>query len=138
MIPAETQYKTHNQKFLAIVKTFKIWRHYLEGCKYEVFVITDHNNLRQFMDTKSLSSCQVYWTQELSQYHFQIDYYQEKSNVAADALFCFPQKSQAEEETLRNENSYILHCLQTSLIRANIASLSLLDLASIADLSLLH
>ena len=25
MIPAETQYKTHNSKLLAIVKSFKIW-----------------------------------------------------------------------------------------------------------------
>ncbi len=59
MISAETQYKTHNQELLAIVEVFKTWHHYLEGCKYEVHVFTDYNNLRQFMDTKSLSSCQV-------------------------------------------------------------------------------
>ncbi len=38
MIPAETQYKTHNQELLAIVEAFKTWRHYLEDCKYEVLV----------------------------------------------------------------------------------------------------
>ncbi len=70
MIPAKTCYKTHDQELLAIVEVFKTWHHYLEGCKYEVLVFTDHNNLRQFMDTKSLSSCQVRWAQELSQYHF--------------------------------------------------------------------
>ncbi len=59
MIPVETQYETHNQEFLAIVEAFKTWRHYLKGCKYEVFFLTDHNNLRQFIDTKSLSSHQV-------------------------------------------------------------------------------
>ena len=32
MISAETQYKTHNAELLAIVKAFKTWRHYLEGC----------------------------------------------------------------------------------------------------------
>ena len=36
---------------------FKTWRHYLEGCKHKVLVLTDHNNLRRFMDMKSLSSC---------------------------------------------------------------------------------
>ena len=56
MIPAETWYKTHNGKLLVIVKAFKTWRHYLEGCKHEVLVLTDYNNLRRFMDTKSLSS----------------------------------------------------------------------------------
>ena len=40
----------------AIVKAFKIWRHYLEGCKYDVLVLTDYNNLCCFMDTTSLSS----------------------------------------------------------------------------------
>ncbi len=59
MIPAETRYKTYNQELLAIVEAFKTWRHYLEGRKYKVLVLTDHNNLRQFMDTKSVSSHQV-------------------------------------------------------------------------------
>ena len=56
MIPAETRYETHNSELLAIVEVDKTWRHYLEGCKHEVFVLTDHNNLCRFMDTKSLSS----------------------------------------------------------------------------------
>ena len=66
MIPAETCYETHDGKLLAIVEAFKTWRHYLEGCKHEVLVLTDHNNLRRFMDTKSLSSRQVCWAQKLS------------------------------------------------------------------------
>lgn len=45
MICAEIPYKTHNQELLAIVETFKTWCHYLEGCKYKVFVFNDHNNL---------------------------------------------------------------------------------------------
>ena len=57
MIPAETQYKTHDAELLAIVKAFKTWRHYLKGCKHEVLVLTDHNNFRWFIDTKNLSSC---------------------------------------------------------------------------------
>ncbi len=59
MFPAETCYKTHDQELLAIIDTFKTWCHYLESYKYEVSVFTDHNNLRQFMDTKNLSSYQV-------------------------------------------------------------------------------
>ena len=59
MMPAESRYKTHDAELLAIVEAFKTWRHYLKGCKYEVLVLTDHNNLCWFMDTKSLSSRQV-------------------------------------------------------------------------------
>ena len=75
MIPVETWYKTHNGKLLAIVEAFKTWRHYLKGCKHEVLVFTDYNNLCRFIDTKSLSSRQVRWAQKLSQYHFWINYY---------------------------------------------------------------
>ena len=74
MISVKTQYKIHNNELLAIVKAFKTWRHYLEDCKHKVLVFTDHNNLWQFMDIKSLSFCQVRWTQKLFCYHFWIDY----------------------------------------------------------------
>ena len=90
MIPVETWYKIHDGKLLAIVKAFKTWRHYLKGYKHKVLVSTEHNNLCCFMDTKSLSSRQVRWAQELFQYHFQIDYHQGKANAAADALSKFP------------------------------------------------
>ncbi len=45
MIPAETQYETYDNELLAIVEAFKTWNHYLEGCKHEVLVLTDKNNL---------------------------------------------------------------------------------------------
>ena len=70
MIPAKTQYKTYNAELLAIIKAFKTWRHYLEDCKYKVFVLTNYNNLCQFMDIKNLSFCQIKWAQKLSKYHF--------------------------------------------------------------------
>ena len=59
MIPAETCYETQDSKLLAIVEMFKNWCHYLEDCQYEVLVLTNHNNLRQLMKTKSLSFRQV-------------------------------------------------------------------------------
>ena len=127
MIPAETRYETHDGELLAIVEAFKTWRHYLEGCKHEVLVLTDHNNLRRFMDTKSLSSRQVRWAQELSRYYFQIDYRQGKANTAADALSRFSQSSQDEKDELRAENGQIFHRLQNSLTNASLAGLSLLS-----------
>ena len=75
MISVETWYKTHNSELLPIVEMVKPWRYDLEDCKNEVFVLTDHNNICQFIDMKSLSFCPVWWAQELSQYHFRIDYY---------------------------------------------------------------
>ncbi len=66
MIPIETWYETYNGELLAIVEAFKTWKHYLEGYKHEILVLTGHNNFQRFMDRKSLSSRQVRWAQELS------------------------------------------------------------------------
>ena len=60
IIPAKTQYESHNSKLLAIIEVFKTWKHYLEGCKHEVLVLTDYNNLEYFIDIKSLSSKQIW------------------------------------------------------------------------------
>ncbi len=57
MIPAETRYETHNQELLPIIEALKTFHHYLESYKYKVLVLTDHNNLCQFMDIKILSFC---------------------------------------------------------------------------------
>ena len=124
MIPAETRYETHNYELLAIVEAFKTWRHYLEGSQHEVLVLTDHNNLCRFMNTKSLSSRQICWAQKLSHYHFQIDYHQGKANGATDALSRYPQWSAEEEETLQDKNVKILHRLQSSLTNASFSSVS--------------
>ena len=55
MIPAETQYKVHDQELLIIVKTFKHWRHYLKRALHPIKVLTDYNNLRRFMNVKQLN-----------------------------------------------------------------------------------
>ncbi len=119
MIPAETQYETHNGELLAIVEAFKTWRHYLEDCKHEVLMLTDHNNLQRFTNTKSLSSRQVRWAQELSRYHFRIDCWYGKANRAADTLSWYPQRSVKKEETFRAQNTKILHRLQFLLARVS-------------------
>ena len=76
-----------------------------------MLILTNHNNLHQLIDITSLSSRQVCWAQELSCYHFQINYYQSKANRIADALSQHSQQITEEEETLRAENGKILYHL---------------------------
>ena len=45
MIAAETRYKTHNGKLLAIVEAFMIWKHYLQGSWHKVLMLSNYNNL---------------------------------------------------------------------------------------------
>ena len=135
VIPTGTRYETHDGELLAIVEAFKTWRYYLERFQHEVLVLSDHNNLCQFIDIKSLSSRQVRWAQKLSCYHFQIYYCQDKANGEANALYRFFHRSHDEEEKLWAENTQILYCLQTSPTNASLLSLSL---NSAIDFSPLH
>ena len=132
-ITAETRYETHDNELLAIVEAFKTWRHYLKDCKHKFLVLTNHNNLRHFMDTKCLSSRQVRWAKKLFRYYFWIDYRQGKANEAANALSYFFQRNKDKEEKLQTENIQILHCLQSSF-----TSTTLSDLSTSSSLSPLH
>lgn len=121
MLPAERNYETHDAELLAIVEAFKTWRHYLEGSSHEVLVLTDHNNLTKFMETKRLSGRQIRWAQELSRYNFRIDYRQGKKNPA-DGL-SRPPTADDDDDELRIENRKTLHLLQTSLADKNVSVL---------------
>src|SRR5438034_771825 len=54
MIPTECNYDTYDKELLAIVKTFKHWRHYLEESRYPIEVLADYANLQYFMTMKEL------------------------------------------------------------------------------------
>ena len=132
MIPAETRYETHDSELLAIVKAFKTWRHYLKGSQHKVLVLTNHNNFRWFIETKSLSSRQVHLAQKLSRYYFRIDYsYHGKANRAANALSQYPHRNAEEEKAFWAENLKILHYLQSLLARV---SGLLVDLSQLSPL----
>ena len=79
-------YSTPDKELLAIVQTFKKFRHYLQGTKYPVIVKSDHQNLRTFTTTKILNARQARWAEELSAYDFIIEHVKGKENVVADAL----------------------------------------------------
>jgi hypothetical protein len=53
--PAECNYDIHDREMLAIISAMKHWRHYLEGSRHPVKVLTDHKNLEVFMSTKILN-----------------------------------------------------------------------------------
>ena len=113
----KTKYKTYSSELLAIFESFQIWKHYLKDSQHDVLIFTNHKNLRQFIETKSLSSKQARCTQKVSHYHFWIDYCQGKANGAADALSQYTQQSAEKKETLRARNIKILHRLELLLAR---------------------
>ena len=117
LIPAECNYEVHDKELLAIVESFKHWRHYLEGAVHEVLVLTDHHNLKKFMETTKLSPRQVRWALELSRYNFRIDYRPGVKNPA-DGLSRRPDHMLPTEGEVE-ENRQILYRLQTALRSAD-------------------
>jgi len=59
MINVERNYETYDQKLLIIVAMFKHWWHYVEDNYHTVKVLTDNNNLKNFMNIQKLNERQV-------------------------------------------------------------------------------
>ena len=82
MIAPERNYETHDTELLAIVESFRHWRHYLEGPAHTVEVLSDHNALRTFMTTHKLTRRQVRWALSLSAFDFRLSYRKGSLNPA--------------------------------------------------------
>jgi hypothetical protein len=51
----EQNYDIYNKELLAIIKALDAWRHYLEGNKHTIDILTDHKNLEYFKKAQKLS-----------------------------------------------------------------------------------
>ena len=113
MTPSESRYKTHDQKLLVIVMVFKHWCHYLEGSYQTIEILTDHNNLQEFMKVKELNRRQAQWVMRLTAFNFVIFYRSGKTN-SVDALSRHPDYEDIEKmsETMRK----LLLILQRKLV----------------------
>ena len=78
----ETQYGTGEQELLAIVEAMHHWRHYCQGARYPIVVLTDHANLVWFMMTPNLTRRQLKWAKKLAKYDFNVTYREGKKNPA--------------------------------------------------------
>jgi hypothetical protein len=85
LFSAEESYETHDLELLVIVEAFKQWHHYLERSTHSVKVLTDHNNLCEFMNIKMLNEQQTQWAVRLAAFDFVIKHRLSKTNLT-DAL----------------------------------------------------
>jgi len=59
-------------KLLIIIETFKQWHHYLEKSSHSIEILTNHNNLCEFINVKMLNKKQTQWTVKLAVFNFVI------------------------------------------------------------------
>ena len=81
-LPAECNYDIHDREMLAIIESMKHWRHYLEGAKYPIQIMSDHKNLETFMTTKILNRRQARWAEFLASYDFILTHIKGTKNPA--------------------------------------------------------
>ncbi|CAJ0964647.1 unnamed protein product [Ranitomeya imitator] len=84
--PAERNYDVGNRELLAMKWAFEEWRHWLEGAKHRVVVLTDHKNLTYLESAKRLNPRQARWSLFFSRFDFVVSYLPGSKNVKADAL----------------------------------------------------
>lgn len=105
LIQAEYNYDTHDQELLAIVKSLKHWRRYLQGIHFEI--LTDHMNLKWFMETKTLNHRQVRSYLVLSQYDFDLSHRPGTTNPADGPSRRPDYMTEAQRPSQRNNEAFV-------------------------------
>jgi hypothetical protein len=80
----EVNYLTHDLELATVVHALKIWRHYLMGKRYELYM--DHKNLKYIFMQSDMNLRQRRWLELIKDYDLGINYHPEKANVVADTL----------------------------------------------------
>ena len=80
----EQNYPTHDMELETVVFALKIWRHYLYGKEFEVFL--DHKIMKYIFTQWDLNMRQRKLMEFLEDYDFTLHYHPGKANVVADAL----------------------------------------------------
>ncbi|CED85420.1 FOG: Transposon-encoded proteins with TYA, reverse transcriptase, integrase domains in various combinations [Phaffia rhodozyma] len=86
MNPAECNYEIYDKELLAIVDSFKVWRHDLEGSQHPIQIYSDHKNLQYFHSTKMLNRRQVRWSMVLNSYKYVFNFRPGKKNTKVSAF----------------------------------------------------
>jgi hypothetical protein len=80
----EEKYPTHDLELAVVVHVLKIWRHYINGKRCEVY--SDHRSLKYIFTQADLNLSQRRWLELIKDYDLWINYHPGKANVIADAL----------------------------------------------------
>jgi hypothetical protein len=104
----EKNYPTYDHELLAIVQAVQHWRHYIEGSMYKLQVITDHNNLRGFLTTRTLSRRQAGWAMKLAGFDLEITHRAGKLNPA-DGPSRYPRGASGQGEERAEDMLPTLH-----------------------------
>jgi transposase InsO family protein len=85
LTPAEVNYDTREQEFLALVDACSHWRHYLHG-EQPFKLLSDHDSLKYHKTMPHLSGRLARWIEKMAEFDYTIEHIPGVKNVVADAL----------------------------------------------------
>ena len=80
MNEAQWNYDVYNHELLALVETFRHWRHYLHSAAHKIIVHTDHANLTYWKNPGDHNRRVARWHGELMDYNFKLVHISGKKN----------------------------------------------------------
>ena len=114
---AEHNYDIYDKEMLAIIRALEQWRHYLEGAKHPVQILTDHKNLEYFMTTQKLNRRQAQWSLFLSRFNITMTHRPGKSSAKPDIL----SRRLDHKEGVENDNENVV-LLKPEFFKSKIAA----------------
>ena len=85
---AEKNYQTTEQELLGVIRALVEWRCYLEGAKFPVTLVTDHNPLIFFSTQQTVSRRQARWSEYLQRFDHVWEFIPGRSNMADPLSRC--------------------------------------------------
>ncbi len=82
LLELEINYSVHNKEMLGIMESLREFRPWLAGLELPISIITDHKNLKYFMNLQCLNHRQARWALELSEFNFKLSFAPGKDNPA--------------------------------------------------------
>ena len=99
----ERNYEIYNKEMLAVVRYFKVWRHFLEEMTTKFEIWTDHKDLEYFMKAQKLNRRQARWALYLSRFDFMLKHVLGNKMGKADSLNRRPDWEIGVERDNKNE-----------------------------------
>ena len=69
---AKRNYKIHDKELLSVIHGLEEWRHILEGTKYKIEILKDHQKLTHFWTSQNSNHRQAHWSLWLSHFDFSL------------------------------------------------------------------
>src|SRR3979490_2916054 len=101
----ERNYAIYDKELLSVIHGLEEWCHILEGTKYKIKILNDHQNLTYFRSAQNLNRCQAHWSLYLSRFDFELIHCPGRHSAKPDALSRQVDHKQGEED---NQNQTLL------------------------------